>query len=777
MPVRHSDFAFVDDAFDTSEYPDELKPAPGSDRFPFTVPKTRIEGTTLSKPAQLLRDRIADVMGCGPADVPLGLLRAVEAADAWPDENVKNLASGRVRTITTEAGEICYVEFYANPLALTHDPNNGRTTADARAKMLPYLEATADDPATGAPVIGVRDATEFIRGVEETTTALGFTRTISDAKDLADINWIGLQGVHEPALTTPTRVCDATGRSTWILKQDDGNRRLAMLRRVLREATGLGTSETEAWADHLYRADGTTALRDWTAADVAAVRRKSMFKDARYWRPASATEEATAEWLSTATIAQRTVIRASVVPVRLVVGYRNLTGNGGDHSASLEAVHRYIRRTHIKTAAQRDWSPSTQAMQVALDTLRRIMARSEATYGYQMALAPTELDAVYLNKVPDWQAVDVDDPTHPLRLASKAIATFVCTGTTSENDVKASLIAHAMSTHASKIREHRAMVAASVAMPILGITVETNKGDYNRARAAVDRASRHPMFTAVNRHPVSTDPWWAHLDEPVDTLTVLAAKEFDAGNGDQDAPDEKSVGNFGPATRALLFLATVGQATNPAFVTPFPGEHAAPWQLTLNGLGGTRGNTLTTPDLVMRQVLAAHGAAGVTQLAAMVRAALAGHLPVNTLEPEYVDLDHHGNPEERTRGTVTERFLRGPFMGWGATSSGPADGPIGGPGGDTPVPVPTAGPHRDPLDQALDHLRNAIAVASASTVAFTDEDSEVAKAFRETGMPAAYTKALLKQAQRIVRVLQQGEFIASTRAGGLGFDDDEDEDA
>jgi hypothetical protein len=775
MPVRHTDFAFVKDTFDASEYPDELKPTPGSDRFPFTVPKTRIEGTTLSKPAQLLRERIAEVMRCDADDVPLGLLRAVEAADAWPDENVKNLASGRVRTISTEAGEVCYVEFFANPLALTHDPNNGRTTADARAKKLPYLEAVADDPTTGAPIISVGSAADFIRGVEETCTALGFTRTISDSKDLADINWIGLQGVHEPALTTPTLVRDEDGGSTWILKQDDGNRRLAMLRRVLREATGLGSSDVEAWADHLYQADGTTALRDWTAEDVAAVRRKSGFKDTRYWRPAAATDEAVAEWLTTATIAQRTVIRASVVPVRLVVGYRNLTGSGGDRSASLEAVHRYIRRTHIKTAAQRDWSPGTQAMQVALDSLRRIMARSQVTHGYQMALAPNELTAVYLNTVPDWQAVDVDDPCHPLRLAAKAIATFVCTGTTAENDVKASLIAHAMSTHATKIRENRATVAASVAMPILGITVEVNKGDYNRARAAVDRASRHPMFAAVTRHPASTNPWWAYLDKPVDELQALALAEFDAGNGTTDSPDDKSVGNFGPATRALLFLATVGQATNPAFVTPAPGEPAAPWQLTLNGLGGTRGTTLTTPDLVMRQVLAVHGADGATQLAAMVRAALAADLPINTLEPDYVDIDHHGNPDERTRGTVTERFLRGPFMGWGATEDEPADGPSGGPSsGPDDEPVPP-GPRRDEFDQALDHLRNAVAVAAASTVVFTDEGSDVAKAFKETGMPAAYTKALLKQAQRIVRVLQQGEFIAASRSGGLGFDDDEDE--
>ena len=137
----------------------------GSDRFPFVAPRARLGQDALSKPALLLRERIAEAAGIPPERVPEGLLRVVEAADAWPDENVKNFAGGRVRrSISTEAGEILYVDFWASPLALTHDPNNGRTIADARAKGLPYLDAPRDDAATGAPVICVQDAAEFIRG-------------------------------------------------------------------------------------------------------------------------------------------------------------------------------------------------------------------------------------------------------------------------------------------------------------------------------------------------------------------------------------------------------------------------------------------------------------------------------------------------------------------------------------------------------------------------------------------------------------------------------------
>ncbi len=764
MPVRHTDFAFVEETVDPSEYPDEIRPTYGSDRFPFTVPKSKLDEDTLSKPALLLRGRIAEFTGADPEDIPMGLLRAVEAADAWPDENVKNFASGRVRSISTEVGEIVFVDFWANPLALTHDPNNGRTIADARAKGQPYLEAVRDDPMTAAPVMRVTDAAEFIAGVEATAGALGFTSNITDAKDLQDINWVGLQGVHEPTLIVPTLVEDLQGNATWILEDDDGNRRRAMQLRCLREATGLAMSELEAWDDHLHQPDGTTLLRHWTAKDVEAVRRKSLYKDATYWRPAAGSREAVEGWLSGSNIAQRTVIRNSVILCRLVVGYRNLNVKGavGERSAAKEAVHRYIRRTHIKTAAQRDWSTATQAMQVALDSIRRIRVRYDQTHGYKMALSRAELDLVYANTITDWLGTDRNDPRHPLRLAAKAIATFVCNDTTAEGDVKRSLTAHSLSTHATKIRENRASVAASVAMPILGLNVD-DKGDYTRARAAVDRASRHPMFVAVKKHPNgATDPWWAYVDRPVDELLALADREFDEGMGADDSPDEKSTGNFGPASRALLFLATLGQATNPAFRDTLAGEQATPWQLTLNGLGGTRGNTMTTPDLVMRQVLAHHKKNGVAQLAEMVRAALVSELPLNTIDPDYVDMDDKGQPIERTRKTVTERFLRSKAMGW--VSRG---------GGDTPPP-----PVGDPFDRALTQLSEAVAAAAANTAPFLDA-GEVGARFLEAGLPDAYTKMLLKQARKVVRLLQQGQFIAQTRRGAIVADfaeDDEDDD-
>jgi hypothetical protein len=755
MAVKHKDYPFIDDDADKSQYQPEIRPTSGNDRFPFTVPKTRVEEGSFTKTALLARERIAESSGVDPERVPEGLLRVIEAADGWPEENQKNLASGRTRSIWTEFGEIRYVNFYAAPGALTNDPNNGRVIEEARSKGLPYLEPIRDDEATGAPVIGVTDAHELVKGVQEAAAELGFMGAVKDAKDLEDLNWVGLQGVLEPGLTTPTLIEDEEGRSTWLLKQDDGNRRLAMQRLCLRLATGQSIDELEAWDDHLREVGGNLVLRDWNAKDVVASRQKAGYKDPTYWRPASAVEGVVDAWLARSGIAQRTVLRNSIMPTRLVIGYRNLGTSATVRSRSFEAVQRFVRRTHIKEAAQLEWSAATQATNVALDACRRIRARYE-TQGYTMALANSEVDAIYENERVDWAALAVDDPRHPLRMASKTIATFVCTDTTAEHDVRASLTAYSMSTHHTKIRENRAKVAVALAMPVLGIT-EKDKGDYNRSRSTVDRASRHPMFVTVKRHERGLlDPWWGYLDRPVAQLETLADAEYDAGLGLDDQPDDKSVGSFGPATRALLFLAILGQATNPAIRKPLPGEAATPWQLTLNGLGGTRGNTLTTPDLVMRQVLAKNKKDGVHQLAEVVRASLAAEIPRNTLAPEYEETDAAGKVV--ASGTLTERFLRSERFGW--TKPGGAG-----------APEPPAG---DPYDRALEALRSSITSAAANIAPF-ELTGDVRQRYLATGLPEGYSSSVIDQVKRVLSVLERGQIIAEMQMGVMGDGDDQDD--
>jgi len=78
----------------------------------------------------------------------------------------------------------------------------------------------------------------------------------------------------------------------------------------------------------------------------------------------------------------------------------------------------------------------------------------------------------------------------------------------------------------------------------------------------------------------------------------------------------------------------------------------------------------------------------------------------------------------------------------------------------------------------MDHLRDAVARAANSTVPFLDTTEDVGKHFAEAGLPEEYARTLLKQAKKIVAMLQHGQFLAAARRGGgssFDFDDDEDE--
>ncbi len=72
MPVTHTDFAFTEESFDPTEYPDEIRPTYRSDRFPFMVPKTKVDPATVSKTALQVRDRIAETAGVAPERDPQG---------------------------------------------------------------------------------------------------------------------------------------------------------------------------------------------------------------------------------------------------------------------------------------------------------------------------------------------------------------------------------------------------------------------------------------------------------------------------------------------------------------------------------------------------------------------------------------------------------------------------------------------------------------------------------------------------------------------------------
>ena len=180
---------------------------------------------------------------------------------------------------------------------------------------------------------------------------------------------------------------------------DDGNRRLAMQRRCLREATGPAICDIEAWADHLCHPAAPCPAR-LDAEDVEEVRRKALSRTPSTGGPLRRTTRPSMPGSSASNVVQRTVVRNSVTPARLVVGYRTsgsrpaAVGDGG--AAALHPPHPYqVRRA--EGVVRGHPGHASRPRRHAPDQVR-----SATVQGYTMALSQDELKDLYGNRAIDW---------------------------------------------------------------------------------------------------------------------------------------------------------------------------------------------------------------------------------------------------------------------------------------------------------------------------------------------------------------------------------------
>lgn len=765
MPNRP--MPYCDDSLDPGDYQPEVIPTAANPRTPLSPPKANVAETAYTKTGQKFAERVVEAHNTGrpladhiTADqVPQGLIRLMEAADAAPNENVSNMSAGTIKSISTGLGDVLVVDVRLSVLSLCPDPVNGRTIAAARARQLPHLSAIADDE-FGFPLFDVASVGQLRELVTAAQSELGFDAPIvAPGKDYADLVSIGLQGVHEPLLVTPTRYRTPDGATAYVFKVDDGNRREAALRRALLDATGGSSwSQVESWSDHFERPGAASQLCDQGVDSVNTARTKALFNDFRggVMSPSSMKEEDVAFFLrekASRSIRLRTILRCRTVPVRLVVGVNTATLTS--HTAAAPSitstlVSEVVRRLHISESAQKPWSDETQNLQCALVALEKLKERIGAGADY-LPLDAATAQAVIDNKVADWTA-SPDDESHPLRVATLTLATILCDDHDGKEPVRAALKAFNFSVHGSKIAENRARIGAEVIMSVLG-QGDSSKPKYKQLRTVIERVSRHRVLTDVPAHPDGkTSPWWEMVNLPLSELHQTAKTEIAdraaMSDADREALD-KGAGGYGPATRALLAMATVAQTANPAVVA-YPGRvGASPYQLTINGLGGTRGVTLTTPDQVMLRLC--NDQCGVDQLAEIISAAVATppRVAANVIDP--TDEDEH---DPSTRGLLREAFLRGTQMGW--TSDG---------GAGTPSP-PT---RPDVYDQYRAIVQRMIAsIDAAATEARklleprgSDEDEpSLQSVFRESGIEPRPTAPVTGLINELHRVFTLGEAYA-----------------
>jgi len=764
-------YPFVDNDYDRQDNPPEVAIGTDSTRFPLLLPKDNVMPGGHTKSAMKLAERLAEANNRGrpddrqitEADIPDGLLYAFEAADAAPQHNVSNLSAGTIKVLSTDVGELLYADVLLSPFALCHDPMNGRTIFMSRINRHGLLEPTGEDESVHLPLIPVESARSLQDMVAQGYDELGYSgATVKAGKDLYDLVSIGLQGIHEPTLVMPVRYYTPDGNAMWTLVIYDGNRRVAASRRVLREATNLAFSDLHAWDDHLINPDGSAVLRDIDAPAVNALRKKAQLRDfaGGRWAPVSGREDDVDHWIETVaanSIAVRSVVRCRTIPVRLILGVNAATVSPqleGERSPSMTLVHRVVRRLHIEEAAQKQWSEPVQHLQVSLEALRNSLAKLSTGADF-MPMTETELRAVLENRTIDWAGAAESEPMHPLRLAGKVIAEIICDDHDGVSAVTNALRAFGMAGKGKGKREHLSEAAVAIVMLLLGFD-QLESSSYNRVATVIDRTFRSRVFYDTDKHPDATK-WWELLDRPVSDLVELALVEAkDSGaDGDSGAAGDDGVGSYGPATRVLLALAIIAQTASPAVRGSTQRVTGSPFQLTLNGLNGTRGVTKTTPDLVMQRLAQRHPG-GIRQLGEIVEASLARRLPKNVIDPEFVSPAYNGGPEDpTTKGLLTEYFLRGESMGW--TSEG------------GPSPVPTPPTNLDQYQRTVDAVVAGITSAWTEAQALVTDDKEtsddgdgdsepsLAEYFTQIGIPDDPTRDLRKMLFELVDIVVRGQ--------------------
>jgi hypothetical protein len=681
--MTRNPFSFVDDDFLADENPTEVPLTADNPRIPLFPPKATVSDDSQTKAGQKLAERIAEAHNIGLAanlqvtadDIPEAVIRAFEAVDASPNANVPNLSMGSLQTLSTGEGDLFYVEVLLSPLGLMPDPTNGRTILASRSARRKHVSSKEPQKPFLFPTYEVDSANDLVQLVSETQNELGFRGpTVRPGKDYQDILSIGLQGVHEPMTATFATYKSANGEETTLIKVDDGNRRLAAVQRALLEASGGRQFDAvSCWSDPLRNHDGTYSLRPHNADSVNRVRTRQLFNDYRggNFYPASSKEDDIDTFLRRAerSVRIRTLRRCATVRVRLILGVnRSTLSSSLSKTVSPTAVltSQIVRRLHIEDAAQKPWTIEAQSIQIALDALSGSHA-SIVNGADFVPLTETEIEGVLANDEVAWEGCP-DGPTHPVRLASKVLATLTCDDHDATQEIKQSLKRFNMSVHYRALADNKARIAAETVMPLLQQT-KPDSGVYKQIRAVVDRFSRSPLLIDVTNHPTKETPWWTYCNEETKVLIDLAKHELIANQSLSDTDflqlDKGSCGAHGPATRALLHLALICAAANPAFERTENKRgrlEASPYQITINGLGGTRGLTKTTPEQVLVQLCKT--SLGLEQLGEIVDAGISVRIPTNLFDPHSELIQSDGTALQDSHGKLTEEFLRGPQFGW-----------------------------------------------------------------------------------------------------------------
>lgn len=503
------------------------------------------DGAPLSKFGAQFRTKFADYNGVDVDEVPLGLVRYVEALNAETDDNLAGLAHPVPRY--TEYGVLWTFPMVVNTPLLIAWLINGRALRRLASKLkgedVQVITTTSDHPELGLPIMRVQGADQVLELLNMQRELLDLDTYGTQNKGFLDP--LARQGVLNPPQIIPTELVAADGRTGWTAEAMEGARRTfgsQLLMNLLMRRSDAASLGTKHWMD-----DG---IRDLTPDDLRRLDKELLFSgtDAAGYFPGRDTRD----WIENAAHNDRAAVtwqllRTMRVEFVLTVTPSDRTTTRFPNPVSA-TVQEFIRSQHVPNKSKRQWDLADVAGQAAITSIDRFE---------QEDLIPSTCRAVWLGQTDtSWDAPyrDADSSTNRLIETVRLFSTLTVRNaiTTANGGDGLRYVNDTLTDNAMPVSpKERARVAASQAV----IVLEQGNTPWENALAATLEATfKDSMFWRGSELPGGL--WTDLLGTPLDELAARAATELATMDRAGDDP-------FGPAQRALAALGAVALATNP----------------------------------------------------------------------------------------------------------------------------------------------------------------------------------------------------------------------
>ncbi|MGH3697635.1 MAG: hypothetical protein ACRDRX_27265 [Pseudonocardiaceae bacterium] len=591
------------------------------------------DGQPLSRFGARLRSTIANLGQLEAGDVPLGLIRVLEAASVDDEYNIRQLAQTQISR--TGTGIMCGALLHLHSPLVEPSLINGRTLAWIQATMasagkVAVLQAV-DAETLRLPRLLVNSADQVLDQSDQARRRLGLIAYSGDDREFIDD--ILLKGVKEPPLVVPFHIDAGEPESGWILEAVDGARRTTATHEILATLTGL---DARLATRHWSTGKGEYSIRDMTAADVLKARQLLTFESGaltglfpKAWGNSAKDHERVTAWeqnIAAHSPAIRAAHRVRTYFAFVVLHVEAFDATSHAHP-SWHVVNDAVRQRHMPKAAAKQWQSQDVWALYAMDLIdaladRRVIGNDQreaflnpAAVGFE-DIFPVSAKRPYRNRL-----VAIAD------LAAKG-----CTGNTIE---LANLV---LANNQERRHSHeRGQIIGAQARLMIGLHEEA---DGASIASTITSMCKDRLFYKVESHPLSTK--WTEVisKDPAELLTGALGELRTRYNLSID--DRREVGSFGPHQRALGFLGGLALTISPALTSE--DEH-----LTRTGRGGRGGRDATIgrhePAVLLRTMMASDE--GLTQLAVIVNSC--------TLAEPVIPVDRAGSP-------LTETKLRTDFL-------------------------------------------------------------------------------------------------------------------